>query len=432
MAAKQEWVRTAVGTLALALGLAGCGGGKAAVSCQLLDPELPWYGTNRTQLDGLMKTYGHCAGAYDEAKKPIAAFDWDNTVIKNDVGDATFFYLLAHDEVFQPPGKNWRLTSHLLTGEAVAALDAACGALAEAGTRLPTSSNPACAQELLSLYSEAKTTTGQAAWAGWNYRRMEPSYAWFAQLLAGHTRAEVRALAEAAMAENLRNPIDAKQTVGTASVTHWVRVPDQMKDLLASMQANGFDVWVVSASPQAVVEPWAQSVGIDASHVIGIRTLEAGGTLGYNLEGCGEVPDGTNDGQGKVTGNSLITYIDGKRCWINKVLFGVTGAEALQPNPDLSKRPLFAAGDSDTDLTFMRDATALRLAINRNKKELMCNAYRNDDGRWLINPMFLQPRPQQAAPYACATAACKAADGTSVPCTDGMGLLIPDQADTVF
>jgi phosphoserine phosphatase len=432
MGAKRVWVRSGVGVLALAWALAGCGGNKTAVPCQELDPALPWHGTNRVQLDGLMKTYGHCASTYDEAKKPIAAFDWDNTVIKNDAGDATFFYMLAHDEVFQPPGKNWRLTSHLLTPEAVAALDTACGALADAGTRLPTALNPACAQELLSIYSEAKTTTGQAAWGGWNYRRMEPSYAWLAQLLAGHTRAEVRAIAGAAMAENLSNPIDAKQTVGRTAVTHWARVPEQMKDLLARLQANGFEVWVVSASPQGVVEPWAQAVGIEARHVIGIRTIEVGGTLSANLEGCGDVPDGTNDGQGKVTGNSLITYIDGKRCWLNKVLFGAVGAEALQPSPDLSKRPLFAAGDSDTDLTFMRDATALRLAINRNKKELMCNAYNNDDGRWLINPMFIQPRPQQAAPYACATTACKSAAGESIPCTDGMGAPIADQADTVF
>ncbi|ADO74489.1 haloacid dehalogenase-like hydrolase [Stigmatella aurantiaca] len=431
-AERERFWRAAVAAMLLAWGFAGCRESQPDVSCQVLDPEQAWHGTNRSQLDALMKTYGRCASTYNEARKPIAAFDWDNTVIKNDVGDATFFYMLAHDEVFQPPGKNWRLTSPWLTGDAVTALDAACGALVEAGSRLPTSSQPACAQELLTIYSEGKTTAGKAAWGGWNYRRMEPSYAWLAQLLAGHTRAEVRAIAEAAMAENLGNPIDTKQTIGSASVTHWVRVPGQMKDLLTSMQANGFDLWIISASPQAVVEPWAQGVGIDASHVIGIRTLEEGGKLGYNLEGCGDVPNGANDGQGQVRGNSLITYIDGKRCWMNKVLFGVTGAAALEPNPDVSKRPLFAAGDSDTDLTFMRDATALRLAINRNKKELMCNAYRNDDGRWLINPMFIQPRPQQAEPYACATTACKAADGASIPCTDGMGAPIADQADTVF
>ena len=62
----------------------------------------------------------------------------------------------------------------------------------------------------------------------------------------------------------------------------------------------------------------------------------------------------------------------------------------------------------------------------------MCNAYGNAGGRWLVNPMFIEPRPQQTAPYTCATSACKSADGTSVACLDEEGKAIPDQADTVF
>jgi hypothetical protein len=138
----------------LALVLTGCDESKPTKACERLDPGLDWYGTNRNQLDAMMQTYGNCAGSYDAAKKPLAAFDWDNTVVKNDAGDATFFYLLAHDEILQPPGKNWRLTSRYLSGDAVGALDTACGALAEAGSPLPTSSNAACAKELLSVYSD--------------------------------------------------------------------------------------------------------------------------------------------------------------------------------------------------------------------------------------------------------------------------------------
>jgi phosphoserine phosphatase len=416
----------------LALALSGCDESKPAATCEQLDPGMDWYGTNRTQLDAMMRTYGQCASSYDTAKKPLAAFDWDNTIVKNDAGDATFFYMLAHDQILQPPGKNWRLTSRYLSADAASALDAACGALAEAGSRLPTSSNAACAQEILTLYTDGKTTTGKAAWSGWNYRRMEPSYAWVAQLLAGHTRAEVQTFVEAAMAENLNNPIDTKQTIGGTSVTHWVRVYDQMKDLIARLQGNGFDVWVVSASPQLVVEPWAKAVGISADHVIGIRTLEVAGKLDYNLQGCGDVPDGTNDGQGNATGNSLITYIDGKRCWINKAVYGDTGATALDSNADPRKHPVFAAGDSDTDIAFVQDATGLKLAINRNKKELMCSAYANSGGGWIINPMFIQPRAQQTSPYPCSTTACRAEDGAAVPCTDLGGVTLRDQSDTVF
>ena len=104
----------------------------------------------------------------------------------------------------------------------------------------------------------------------------------------------------------------------------------------------------------------------------------------------------------------------------------------MQRNPDPAKRPVFAAGDSDTDLTFLQDATGLKLALNRNKKELMCNAYGNAGGRWLVNPMFIEPRPQQAQPYACATSACRDVEGAAVACVDEDGKPIPDQSDTVF
>ena len=128
----------------------------------------------------------------------------------------------------------------------------------------------------------------------------------------------------------------------------------------------------------------------------------------------------------------MITYIDGKRCWINKVVHGDNSATAMTKLADASRRHAFAAGDSDTDIAFMQDATTLKLAINRNKKELMCNAYANAGGKWLVNPMFIAPKTQQTASYPCSTTGCKDSGGASVPCRDENGQVIADQKDTVF
>ena len=317
--------------------------------------------------------------------------------------------------------------------DAAASLSQACDLLAAPGEPLPTRIGGACATELVTVYTTAKTTGGKAAFSGWNYRRMEPAYAWVAQLQAGYTAAESRAFAESALQENLAAPQGATQKIGNVEgLTAWLRIYAQQEDLIGTMRDNGWDVWVVSASPQPWVEAAAARVGIPADHVIGIRLVESGGKLTHDIQGCGDVPDGRNDGEGGGPGNSLITYIDGKRCWLNKVLYGDTSASAMRKNPDPAKRPVFAAGDSDTDLTFLQDATGLKLALNRNKKELMCNAYGNAGGRWLVNPMFIEPRAQQAQPYACASSACKSADGASVACMDEDGKPIPDQADTVY
>ncbi|MFS8066174.1 MAG: haloacid dehalogenase-like hydrolase [Byssovorax sp.] len=411
----------------------GTGTGGALPAAPDLDPKLLWYGTNREALDTMIDERGVNGAGYDPAHKPVAAFDWDNTTIKNDIGDLTTFWLLAHDKILQPPAKTWTLTSPFLTSDAAAALTAACGGLAAPGEPLPTSTNTACADEILSVYSSGATTGAKTAFAAWNYRTMDPTYAWAAQLTAGYTPKEVAAFAQQALDAALAAPLDATQTVGTKTVNAYARIYDQTSNLIDVLQKNGFDVWVVSASPQYVVEPFAARVNVASDHVIGIRALlDAGGKLTYNIEGCGVVPDGTNDGAGTFTGNSLITYIDGKRCWINRVIFGDKTAKAADQNPDPKLRIAFGAGDSDTDVSFLRDATAMKLVINRNKNELMCNAYNNYGKKWLINPMFISPKAQLATPYACSKTACKDKDGASGPCLDEGTTLIPDQQDTVF
>ncbi len=201
-----------------------------------------------------------------------------------------------------------------------------------------------CADEIYSVYYNGATTGGKAAFAGWDYRRIEPAYAWAAQLQAGHTPAEIAGFAQSAITAGLAADEGATQTVGTQKANAYVRIYDQIKDLAGVLQKNGFDVWVVSASPQYFVEPFAAMVDIPADHVVGIRMVLEAGKLTSNIQGCGPVADGTNDGKGNVTGNSLITYIDGKRCWVNKAIYGDTTANAVNQNPDKAKRIVFGAG----------------------------------------------------------------------------------------
>ena len=70
-----------------------------------------------------------------------------------------------------------------------------------------------------------------------------------------------------------------------------------------------------------------------------------------------------------------------------------------------------------------------KLVLNRNKKELMCQAYDNDGDSWRVNPMFIGPKAALTTPYACATSACKDENGGSVPCRDMGGNIIPPQND---
>ena len=67
------------------------------------------------------------ARATTRTKKPVALFDWDNTIIKNDFGDAVTFHAIAHDKVRQPPNQDWKATSKFMTDDAATALTTACG-----------------------------------------------------------------------------------------------------------------------------------------------------------------------------------------------------------------------------------------------------------------------------------------------------------------
>jgi hypothetical protein len=92
---------------------------------------------------------------------------------------------------------------------------------------------------------------------------------------------------------------------------------------------------------------------------------------------------------------------------------------------------VFGAGDSDRDVTFTADATALRLVINRNQIELMCRAYANLDGRWLVNPMFINAL-RVSLPYPCATQGFDEPNGDQAPLLRPDGSLVPDQQDRAY
>ena len=339
-----------------------------------------WHGDNAQKIETFLQAF--------KGKGGVAVFDWDNTVIKNDIGDAVFFWMVGHDLIHQPA--DWRETSRLLTAKAVDSLNRTCKETKD--KRLSTSKNPPCADLLLSIYMDGVLSDKKTpAWRQ-SYHKdwIEPAYAWVVQLMGGYSPDEMRHLAKRVIHWNLHNPIGHRQKIGSREYAAYLRIYPPIKALIKKLQKNGFDVWVVSASSQYLVETFAKKVGLAADHVIGVRPLldEAGKITPY-FEGCGREPSGNQ---------KMITYRQGKRCWINKVIFQEKNAKA-----QLTKRSsiVFGAGDSDTDFFFLKDATALRLVINRNKLEVMCHAYNNQDGKWLINPMFIDPKPQKKDGYAC-------------------------------
>ncbi|WP_017590938.1 haloacid dehalogenase-like hydrolase [Nocardiopsis potens] len=420
-----------IGAAALAAAVACTGPGAAAAEagraadgrCPTLSEDLEWYGGNRAELQRVIDELGVCGedggGGGRGGDRPVAAFDWDDTVTKNDVTDATLVWALQHDEILRPA--DWSGVSPWLTPAADRALTEACGTEVPVDEPLPTSTEAGCADEILSIRGEARTMSGERAFEGrWNHRRTVPEYAWVPQLFAGRTPEEVREIARKARRRALAAPVGAVQRVGTHTVPGYVRYYPQQRDLIRTLRRAGFDVHIVSAGFEPIAEVWAAGVGVPPSRTIAIRSVLDGGRITTRNEGCG----GTEGGRGEV-----IPYIEGKRCWVNQEIFGVDGPDAWE-RQDAGRRIALGSGDSDTDVSFVSDATHARLVVNRNQDEIMCRAYDDADGAWLVNPMFIDPLPQRTDPYPCSTTGYTRPNGGTAPVLRDDGTAIPDQQDT--
>ena len=400
--------RGALVCLLCAAGPAWSASGKA-----MLDAGLHWDGTNFQKLNAYV--------IKNKNKNKIAVFDWDNTVIKNDIGDVTTFYMLAHDKIIKPT--EWARTSRHLSTAAVKSLNQHCP-LTQKGRFLLTSKNKACATAILCIYYEAKVWDGQTQPASANVRcsganayklltpahgdTIEPGYAWTVALQAGHTPAALRNIGSTAFSAALARAVGAKQTIGyVQGLNAYLRVYAQIKNLIATLQQHGFNVWISTASSQYIVDAIApQHVGVKADRVIGVRPVLRNGKLTSDFQGCGTF----------AAGQDIINFRRGKRCWINRIIFGVSNKQQqLQQASPIS----FAAGDSDTDYFFLRDAGDLRLVIDRNKREVMCNALQNVDSKWIINKMFIVPKKLRQRVYRCAGF------------KNVLGKLIPDQKERI-
>jgi phosphoserine phosphatase len=375
----------------------------SAQAAVALDPKVPWFGDNREQLDDMLARYGNKGSAgYDAQHPPVATFDWDNTIARNDVGDAMTIWLVANGKIHAPL-KSWSETNAWLSDRAAAQLDAKCAEAVRLGKSdgtVRSNESPECADAILSIYMTHVLLDGKtSAWKpGFNADLVEPAYAWSVLLTAGYTTDEIRGFARRMLDQQLGAEVGAKQRVGTHEYPGYLRIFPQILELFSGLAANGFQVWVVSASAQTIVEEFARrdeglqkKVLAGQVKILGVRPiLDSAGRITRGFRGCGGLPDGQT---------GLITYRQGKRCWINQEIFKIR-----DPKKQLEARSAttFAAGDSDTDIFFLKDAR-VRLVMNQNKPELMCNAYNQTlGGHWIINPAPIDPKPPKAEPYHCA------------------------------
>lgn len=298
-----------------------------------------------------------------EKHRQAAIFDFDNTCIFHDFGEAVFREQLQRHRFALSPDVFDRLLpravgdqTRLSTGEDLSELSAQ---LSDLYARLersafvdPTPDTTVARREfssrLAALYVGLEMTPGIGA---------RFAYPWVCGLLGGFSDDEVASLALDAWNASVTEPIGwttfSAGGISPTTMRTGVRAISEIRELIDALNAVGVECFIVTASEQTLIRTVAPSIGL---------AVPPDNIFGMRLE---------KDAQGKrgttLANGAIPTYREGKRATIEREILprGVA--------------PLLVAGDSDTDFEMLdADANALRLIIHRTDEGDIAKLYASD------------------------------------------------------
>lgn len=349
--------------------IAGSSSAPTALSDDELLPPDGWTPENHRRLLRFLREAGAPVGFTRQEPAPLAVFDWDNTCIVNDVGDAAFYYQartlslkLRESELDRIVPDRPAMNSQISFSPEKQELLENYRVLRERGLVGPTALDAPRRARRQRLYSDAALLR---AWGIvhhrllWFYQQVTAqdgsaaAYRWVARFYVNFTPGDVATLMSDVLARQLCNgtsrrcsaqvvhhpwPTDERRADG-ASVPQPIRIKyglfesPRIRALMAALGRQGFDVRVVSATFQPVVAFMAARYGLPADRVIGMR-LETRPDGSFADELLPPIPHGP----GKV--------------------------EAIRQR--IGRDPLFVAGDSDGDADMLGlPSVRLRLVIQR-------------------------------------------------------------------
>jgi phosphoserine phosphatase len=319
-------------------------------------PFLPagnWAPENHARLDAWLASLAQRTA---RGEKLTAAFDWDNTCVFRDIGDATLRWQADHLELRLTPDELAQVLP-----ERIGEVDTI------AGVRLAD-----VRADLLDAYKtlwpaigrgEADKVRGTPAHQdfraklAWLYDAVGSDsrvghaygYQWVTRFLAGMSEREVHKLSDTIVRTAAKEPLgkelwtaasEGKSGKLSFAVDTGMRAQDEVKELMRGLKRAGVEVYVVSASLQALVQGAATALGYEVlrKNIFGMRLSE--------------------NAEGKYTTSAPADYFtpyrEGKTALIRALLPFV---------------PVLVAGDANTDYEMLTDfgaQTEIRLVFNRN------------------------------------------------------------------
>ncbi|MCB1214183.1 MAG: hypothetical protein KDK66_01780 [Deltaproteobacteria bacterium] len=395
-----SWVL--LGTLALGLGLGACanaeGTPEASESTELdlsINPSLEWYGNTRQYLDQFIKEYRVGGEKYDP--EGYVVFDWDNTVIYNDIENCFVAYMALTGHVKRPAGNDWKLMSAYVSPDLEAALDSRCG-----GTEDTLPTDDACIDTVFRAYYDGEVlkddeTLADAFTVG-NSKVLQPAYLWGGQVGHGWSHPQLLAFSKATADWCLALGLEEEVPVGFDTYHLAIRFYEEIFDLMVSLEEAGITQIISTASPEYLVEAAAKKLPITPAAVLGVKLEQENG-----------VYTGRTVAMGDYASNQMINYQLGKVIEALEYFEGVDTTGMTDEEIINGTHILLGLGDSDTDVQFLKAASAGAHAWNRQKTGLMCPMYHwmeNGDpdrpGKFhAISPLPINPKDQKEGGYTC-------------------------------
>jgi len=339
--------------------------GLATQECYPL-PLMNWEPRNHAVLQELIQNYGKGGEHYSPSSPSYAVFDWDNTSIFHDCGDATFYFQIQNLKLKLTPDELRALLLDEIHGVKTLIVEGTSYQLADLNADILSAYRYLYAhfegfKGTVSLREMQETDAyldfvSKILFLYENYEQAKEigpfySYIWVGKFLAHFSLEETHALAKDALRSALTEPLGKKLLQSTSknysskagpvktSIDTGIRTRGEMQSLMALLKDAGVDVYVISGSFKPILEVFAgqESLGynVPSDHIFGLELEEKEGRFLPALKK-----------------GSFLTFGKGKADTIMQV-FG-------------SKAPLLVCGDNDNDYYMLTlPQGILSLLINR-------------------------------------------------------------------
>lgn len=271
-------------------------------------PEGAWEKSNHDKLNALILSEGVRSRSYDADNRPYAVFDFDNTTIINDVEMSLMYYQIKnlrfklkpeemHDALTDClPDADVKIHGELTAAMLAADVEADYRQLYEQYIGKYPDPETEEAQEALKQLMDTDVYKDFCAKLSTMYIDIENTYdysvccLWILKLYNGFTYEELAELTKESCAyftamDGVHEVVWESPDMGvcgqmTVSHMEGIKLTDEMKSLYNTLKDNGFDVYICSASLEAVVEAMAcdpaYGLNMDPEYVYGLRLADDG------------------------------------------------------------------------------------------------------------------------------------------------------------